>query len=198
MLAALLIAGSITPMSRAEDPDYFTQQGTWAATPPCFPAGAHSKPSRAGLAGGDDPVAAPDLGARAFTISLWIRTEEAGGALFSRSPLEDAWRPGSKAFFLREGRPTYDVGLGERRDHGDRGKRREMAPPGPHGPGRDSTSTWMVPAWAAGPIEISGTTPGGSGQRERCAEDRRRCGRTSPRAGPSKVSSTRCSSTAGP
>lgn len=62
-----------------------------------------------GLAGMVEGSDAFDLVNKDFTIWAIADTDE-GGTIFAKSPAEGRWRPGAKAFFIRNGRLCYDVG----------------------------------------------------------------------------------------
>ncbi|MEZ6131765.1 MAG: DUF6797 domain-containing protein [Planctomycetaceae bacterium] len=56
-----------------------------------------------------DDATAFDMTTRDFTIAARLRTNS-DGVIFSRCNADGPWTPGSKAFFIRGGRLTYDIG----------------------------------------------------------------------------------------
>lgn len=86
----------------AQDPSFYQKQDTWQES---------LRSSIEKLATEELPsLSLPDLGKEPFTVSAWIKTESEDGAILARAPAEGKWKPQGKVFFLRDGRPAFDVG----------------------------------------------------------------------------------------
>lgn len=101
--AALTCALLTLSLARAEDPSWYARRASWPET---------LLASRDRLLASPEPGPRrplPDLGASDFTFLAWVRTL-AGGSLLAKCPRDGDWLAQGKAFFIREGRLTVDVG----------------------------------------------------------------------------------------
>ncbi len=101
----LTVCALLGAAAQAADPPYYVKKTTWYDT---------LLASRDALAGQEKTVAVktplPDFGRSTFTIMAWVRTT-AGGTILAKAPAKGKWAPQSKAFFIRDGKLCYDVGM---------------------------------------------------------------------------------------
>ena len=101
----LIVCALFAAAAQAADPPYYVKKTTWYDT---------LLASRDALAGQEKTVAVktplPDFGRSTFTIMAWVRTT-AGGTILAKAPAKGKWAPQGKAFFIRDGKLCYDVGM---------------------------------------------------------------------------------------
>ena len=100
-VAALLLAAGTSLL--AANPAYYTKRATWQDTL------LASRQAMAASKSGKARTALPDLGRTPFTIMAWVRTKS-DGTILSRSPAKGKWQANGKAFFIRGGRLSFDIG----------------------------------------------------------------------------------------
>lgn len=104
-LAVLALGGSGGSPTEAADPPFYVKRDTWHESLLASRERLMEQETRSGKR-----TSLPDFGTSDFTVTLWMRTEEAGGALFAKAPREGEWVPQGKVLFLRGGAPAVDVG----------------------------------------------------------------------------------------
>ena len=97
----LLLVGAV---AHAADPPYYVKQRTWHETLLASREALASQKTAA------PRTPLPDFGRTEFTVMAWVRTT-AGGTIFAKAPAQGKWAPQGKAFFIRDGKLCYDVGM---------------------------------------------------------------------------------------
>ncbi|MFP4058212.1 MAG: family 16 glycoside hydrolase [Candidatus Brocadiia bacterium] len=102
-LAVLGIA-IVSASALADDPSWYVKKAAWEetleASQRAWEQARKERPPAPPL---------PDLGKSDFSILAWLRTRH-GGTLVAKAPAEGKWAPQGKSLFVRDGRPTLDVG----------------------------------------------------------------------------------------